>query len=63
MYSCTFFNGVGQRNTIFFVADGAFPLHRRIMKPFKPKPDKVLSNVENIFNYRQQSKAMCGERI
>lgn len=42
----------GVETPFFFIADDAFPLNRRIMKPYKPKRNSTLSNEERVFNYR-----------
>lgn len=43
----------GKLTPHFFVADDAFPLHKHILKPYKPKDRKTpLSLEERIFNYR-----------
>lgn len=36
----------------FFIADDAFPLNRRIMKPYSTTRNSTLSNEEKVFNYR-----------
>lgn len=36
----------------YFVADDAFPLNKRIMKPYVPRKPKQLTDAERIFNYR-----------
>jgi hypothetical protein len=42
----------GDSLPFYFVADDAFPLHRRIIKPYTPSRTNPLSNEETIFNYR-----------
>lgn len=42
----------GVKLPFFFVADDAFPLHSRIMKPYVPKRGCTLTDKERIFNYR-----------
>lgn len=36
----------------FFIADDAFPLNRRIMKPYATKRNSNFSDEERVFNYR-----------
>lgn len=36
----------------FFIGDDAFPLNRRLMKPYGSKRNGKLSNEEKVFNYR-----------
>ena len=42
----------GSQVPFFFIADDAFPLQRRILKPYSPSNGQQLSPSENIFNYR-----------
>jgi hypothetical protein len=42
----------GDSLPFYFVADDAFPLHRRILKPYTPTRTTTLSDEETIFNYR-----------
>lgn len=69
---CTLGAAIRQNHLIFpaessnatpyvFVADDAFPLHRRIMRPFKPKAGKHLLDNESIFNYRLSRARRCVE--
>lgn len=52
----------GQYSTPYvFVADDAFPLHRRIMKPYKPTKTTPLDESETIFNYRLSRSRRCVE--
>lgn len=44
-----------------FVSDDAFPLHRRIMKPYKPTKSKPLNENQQIFNYRLSRARRCIE--
>lgn len=44
-----------------FVGDDAFPLCKRIMKPFTPTKNKPLSQQETIFNYRLSRARKCVE--
>lgn len=43
---------LGSPVPFFFLGDDAFPLHKRIMKPYAPKNRSALSNEQRIFNYR-----------
>lgn len=45
----------------FFVADDAFPLCARIMKPYCPGRGKPLTEQERIFNYRLSRARRCVE--
>lgn len=45
----------------FFTADDAFPLSKRIMKPYSPTAKKPLSEEEQIFNYRLSRARRCVE--
>lgn len=45
----------------FFVADDAFPLCTRIMKPYCPGKGKTLTEEERIFNYRLSRARRCVE--
>lgn len=45
----------------FFIADDAFALSKRIMKPYTPTRAGPLSNEENIFNYRLSRARRCIE--
>ena len=40
------------KTPFYFVADDAFPLHKRIMKPYVPRKPNLLTDEERIFNYR-----------
>ena len=45
-----------------FLADDAFPLHRNIMKPFKPQlKGQPITDSERIFNYRLSRARRCVE--
>lgn len=45
----------------FFIADDAFPLMKRIMKPYTPKRRQTLTEEEAIFNYRLSRARRCVE--
>lgn len=45
----------------YFHADDAFPLCKRILKPYTPKRGASLSNEERIFNYRLSRARRCIE--
>ncbi|XP_055922968.1 putative nuclease HARBI1 [Eupeodes corollae] len=45
----------------FFVADDAFPLCKRIVKPYAPSRAKKLANEERIANYRISRARRCVE--
>lgn len=45
----------------FFIGDDAFPLTKRLMKPFKPKRNEALTDEETIFNYRLSRARRCVE--
>jgi len=47
---------LGNMTPFFFVADDAFPLTKRIMKPFTPKSKEPLGKESLIFNYRYIDK-------
>lgn len=51
----------GQKLPYFFIADDAFRLSTRIMKPFTPKKGQYLSKEERIFNYRLSRARRCVE--
>lgn len=42
----------GVQTPFFFIGDDAFPLGRRMMKPFSTKRRAPLANEEKVFNYR-----------
>lgn len=42
----------GIQTPFFFLGDDAFPLNRRLMKPFGSKRVEPLSDEEKVFNYR-----------
>lgn len=42
----------GQPTPFFFIADDAFPLTERLMKPFSTKKKTPFTNEEKVFNYR-----------
>jgi hypothetical protein len=44
----------GHRIPYLFLGDDAFPLHKHIMKPYKPGKGKILTREERIFNYRYE---------
>lgn len=52
---------LNEKLSYFFVADDAFPLTKRIMKPYKPKRGEMLSEAETIFNYRLSRARRCVE--
>lgn len=53
---------IGSINMPFvFVADDAFPLADRIMKPFSPPRGGTLTDAEKIFNYRLSRARRCVE--
>lgn len=69
---CTLGTAIKQNKLIFpsvpanktpfvFLADDAFPLNHRTMKPFKPKAGKLLEDTEEIFNYRLSRARRCVE--
>lgn len=45
----------------FFLGDDAFPLMKRLMKPYSPKRREQLSNEEEICNYRISRARRCVE--
>lgn len=45
----------------YFVADDAFPLNKRIMKPYAPRKPTKLQDDERIFNYRLSRARRCVE--
>lgn len=45
----------------YFVADDAFPLKERIMKPYTKTKNKPLTETETIFNYRLRRARRCIE--
>lgn len=45
----------------YFIADNAFPLLPRLMKPYSPKNKEPLTNEEEIFNYRLSRARRCVE--
>jgi len=42
----------GRAIPFVFLADDAFPLHKHILKPYKPGRGQLLQVEERIFNYR-----------
>lgn len=44
-----------------FVADDAFPLHPRILKPYKPTKTNPLDDDKKVFNYRLSRARRCVE--
>lgn len=53
---------IGSQSIPFhFIADDAFPLSKRIMKPFKPPFRQELNADERIFNYRLSRARRCIE--
>lgn len=53
---------IGSSNVpYFFDADDAFPLKKRIMKPFCPSRGNALSDKERISNYRLSRARRCIE--
>lgn len=51
----------GRSLPFFFIADDAFPLCHRIMKPFTSRRGATLSNEELVFNYRLSRARRCVE--
>lgn len=51
----------GHKLPFFFIADDAFPLLPRIMKPYVPSRGKSLTTEERIFNYRLSRARRCVE--
>ena len=45
-------SGMSSPVPFYFIGDDAFPLDKRILKPFAPRKPKKLTNEERIFNYR-----------
>lgn len=45
----------------YFIADDAFSLSKRIMKPYTPSKQRPLSTEEKIFNYRLSRARRCVE--
>lgn len=45
----------------YFIADDAFPLKERIMKPYEGSRKKPLADEERIFNYRLSRARRCVE--
>lgn len=43
---------LGTQVPFFFLGDDAFPLHKRIMKPYSPRDRNSLTSDQRIFNYR-----------
>lgn len=43
---------LGKKLPFFFLGDDAFPLHKRIMKPYSPRDRNSLTVEQRIFNYR-----------
>lgn len=50
-----------ERLPYFFIADDAFPLIKRILKPYKPNRGQTLPKEEIIFNYRLSRAWRCVE--
>lgn len=42
----------GTQTPFFFLGDDAFPLNRRLMKPYSRNRNAQLSNEQKVFNYR-----------
>lgn len=51
----------GIKMPFYFIADDAFPLQKRIMKPFVPSQNNPLTEEERIFNYRLSRARRCVE--
>lgn len=52
---------LSQRVPYVFLADNAFPLTDRIIKPFSPTRNQLLTEHERIFNYRLSRARRCVE--
>lgn len=45
----------------YFIGDDAFPLLKRMIKPYKPKRRERLDDEEEVFNYRLSRARRCIE--